>query len=140
MTQDTRVTTGQTMGLDLGDRYSQVCVLDEQGEVLEQARLRTTSAALQQRFAALPPLRVALEVGTHSPWVSRLLASCGHEVVIASGQGIPTIQRCRRKTDQSDAEALARLARSDPRLLLPIRHRSAQAQDDLAVIRSRAAL
>jgi transposase len=140
MQEHTSVTAGQTVGLDLGDRFSQVCVLDEQGEVIEQARMRTTSAALQQRFARLPPMRVALEVGTHSPWVSRLVAGCGHEVIVASGQGIPVIKRCRRKTDQTDAEALARLARSDPRLLLPIQHRSVTAQEHLAVIRSRAAL
>jgi transposase len=140
MEEHTSVATGQTVGLDLGDRFSQVCVLDAQGEVIEQARVRTTSAALQQRFAQLPPTRVALEVGTHSPWISRLLTSCGHEVVVASGQGIPAVKRCRRKTDESDAEALARLARSDPRLLLPIQHRSLTAQQDLAVIRSRAVL
>jgi len=140
MREDTSVAAGQTIGLDLGDRFSQVCVLDEQGEVIEQARVRTTSAALQQRFAQLGSTRVALEVGTHSPWVSRLLAGFGHEVVVASGQGIPAVKRCRRKTDESDAEALARLARSDPRLLLPVRHRSASAQEDLAVIRSRAVL
>ena len=140
MREHTSETKGQTIGVDLGDRFSQVCVLDELGEVIEQARVSTTASAFGNRFAQIPSTRVALEVGTHSPWISRLLTDCGHEVIIASGQGIPAIKRCRRKTDPSDAEALARLARFDPQMLLPIRHRGIEAQEHLAILRSRAAL
>lgn len=139
MKKDTSVAM-RTVGLDLGDTYSHFCVLDDDGEIVEQGRLRTTGTALQERFAQGPPLRVALEVGTHSPWISRLLASLGHEVIVTGGQGIPAVKRGRRKSDPSDAESLARLARVDPKLLRPVKHRSASAQQDLAVIRSRAAL
>src|SRR5215208_340596 len=74
-----------TAGLDLGDRYSYLCLIDsEGGEVIEEGRLRSTPEALRRRFASeRPPMRIAIEAGTHSPWVSRLLEECGHEVLVA---------------------------------------------------------
>ena len=128
-------------GLDLGDRKSQLCVLDrESGDVLEETRLVTSELALRHRFAGVSPLRIALEVGTHSPWISRLLASLGHEVIVANARKLRLIYENRRKDDRVDAEYLARLARVDPRLLSPVRHRGAASQADLAVVRSRAVL
>jgi transposase len=129
-----------TVGLDLGDRYSQFCLVDADGTVLEEGRLRTTPEALQRYFAGHPPLRVVLEVGTHSPWISRLLAECGHEALVANARKVRLIYGSDRKTDQVDAEALARLGRLDPQLLAPIHHRGAQAQADLATLRARACL
>ena len=128
-------------GLDLGDRHSRLCVLDGMsGEVSEEGRIPTTEAALRRRFAGVPPMRVALEVGTHSPWVSRLLADCGHEVIVANPRKVRLISKSRRKNDAMDALRLARLARMDPALLAPIRHRGKEAQKDLALLRSRDAL
>src|SRR3989304_5878887 len=75
--------TGVTIGVDLSDRYSSFCILDADGTVAEEGRVRTTTPALQRRFGTLAPCRVVLEVGTHSPWMSRLLAGLGHEVGIA---------------------------------------------------------
>ena len=70
-----------TAGLDLGDRYSYLCLIDtESGEVIEEGRLRTTPEGFRRRFASEQPLRIAIEAGTHSPWVSRLLEGCAHEV------------------------------------------------------------
>jgi transposase len=70
-----------TAGLDLADKYSYLCLIDSQsGEVIEEGRLRTNPEALRRRFASERPLRIAIETGTHSPWVSRLLEECGHEV------------------------------------------------------------
>ena len=69
-----------TAGLDLGDKYSYLCLIDqESGEIMEEGRLRTTPEALRRRFASERPMRIAVETGTHSPWVSRLLEECGHE-------------------------------------------------------------
>lgn len=128
-------------GLDLGDKRSQVCVLDNgSGEVVEESRLATTEAALRHRFEGVARMRIALEVGTHSPWVSRLLEELGHEVYVANARKLRLIYENRKKDDRVDAEYLARLARVDPRLLSPIHHRSAEAQADLALVRSRAAL
>jgi transposase len=85
-------------------------------------------------------MRVAVDVGTHSPWVSRLLASWGHEVLIANPRRVRRIAHSRRKCDRFDGRTLARLARLDPELLSPVRHRSAGCQRDLALLRTRAAL
>lgn len=127
-------------GLDLGDRWSQLLVLDaKSGDVIEQGRVRTTRAALLERFSC-PPMRIALEVGTHSPWVSRLLEELGHEVFVANAFKLRLIYQNRSKDDRVDAEYLARLARMDPALLSPLSHRSESAQADLAVVRAREAL
>jgi transposase len=129
-----------TVGVDLGDEHSHLCVLDAEGHVVEEARVRTTEASLRKRFAGPARLRVALETGTHSPWVSRLLEECGHEVLVAQSRKLRMISGSPSKNDRADAEMLARVARVDSQLLSPIRHRSAEAQADLAVLRSRHAL
>lgn len=132
---------GAVAGLDLGDRASQLCVLDvESGAVIEETRLATTASVLRHRFAGVGRLRIALEVGTHSPWVSRLLEDLGHEVWVANPRKLRLIYENRQKDDRVDAEYLARLARVDPRLLAPVTHRGAAAQADLARVRSRAVL
>ncbi len=129
-----------TIGLDLGDRSSWYCVLDETGEVVQEQRVATTPKAMKQVFAAMPRSRVALETGMHSPWVSRVLSELGHEVIVAHARNVRLIGESRRKDDRLDARMLARLARIDPQLLAPVKHRSAQAQADLMVIRARASL
>jgi len=129
-----------TVGIDLGDKVSRVCVLDQEGEIIEESSVKTTDGALQQRFAAMSSTRVAIEAGAHSPWVSRLLEGCGHEVLVANARKMRLIYENDRKCDRVDAESLARLARLDPKLLAPIHHRDASRQADLAVIRARAAV
>ena len=137
MTDARMISARITVGIDLGDRYSELCLLDEDGTVVENGRLRTTTAAFRRYFAGSSPLLVVIEVGTHSPWVSRLLEECGHEVIVANARKVRLIYRSDNKTDQVDAECLARLGRLDPKLLAPICHRGAEAQADLATIRSR---
>jgi transposase len=130
-----------TAGLDLGDKYSYLCLIDQQsGEVIEEGRLRTTPEAFKLRFSSEQPLRIAIEAGTHSPWVSRVLEECGHEVLVANARKLRLIYANKRKTDEIDAENLARLARLDPRLLYPLKHRGEDSQAHLAIIRSRQAL
>src|SRR3979409_911649 len=129
-----------TVGLDLGDRWSFYCVLDEAGEVLLEQKLPTTPEAMKQTFSRISQSRIALETGTHSPWVSRLLTELGHEVIVAHAQKVQLITKSSRKDDRHDAQTLARLARVDPELLGPVRHRSAKAQIHLTVIRARAEL
>ncbi len=122
-----------TIGLDLGDRNSCYCVLDEAGRIQLEQRVRTTAKALQEVFGAMPRSRVALEIGTHSPWISRLLRELGHEVIVANARKVRLIGESRKKDDRLDAQTLARLARIDPQLLCPVKHRSAQAQADLGL-------
>lgn len=129
-----------TIGMDLGDRFTHYCVLDEAGEVMVEQKLPTTRQAIKQAFGAIPSSRVALETGAHSPWVSRQLTQLGHEVIVAHARNVRLIGESSRKDDGLDARILARLARLDPRLLSPVQHRSAQAQVHLTVIRARAAL
>ena len=129
-----------TIGLDLGDRNSWYCVLDEVGQIQVEQRVRTSAKALQEVFGAMPRGRVALETGTHSPWISRLLSELGHEVIVANARKVRLIGESRKKDDRLDAQTLARLARIDPELLCPVKHRSAEAQADLSLIRARAGL
>jgi transposase len=127
--------------LDLGDKYSYLCLIDTlSGEVIEEGRLRTSPETFRRRFASEQPMRIAVETGTHSPWVSRLLRECGHEVLVANARKLRLIYANKRKTDEVDAENLARLARLDPKLLYPVEHRGEDSQAHLAIIRSRQAL
>ncbi len=129
-----------TTGLDLGDRSSWYCVLDEAGKVMLEQRVSTTPKALGEVFSTMPHSRIAVETGMHSPWVSRLLSELGHEVIVAHARNVRLIGESRKKDDRLDAQTLARLARIDPQLLCPVRHRSAKAQADLTLIRARAGL
>jgi transposase len=128
--------------LDIGDKYSYLCLIDqESGQVIEEGRLRTTPEAFRRRFASeQPPMRIAIEAGTHSPWASRVLEGCGHEVLVANARKLRLIYANKRKTDEVDAENLARLARVDPKLLYPLKHRGEECQAHMAIVRSRQAL
>ena len=129
-----------TVGLDLGDRYCQICVLDETGDVTEEGRVATKPEAIRRRFFGADPLRIVLEAGTHSPWISRLLAELGHDVIVANPRKLRLIYQNDSKSDRVDAEYLARVGRLDPALLAPLAHRAAETQSDLALVRSRNAL
>lgn len=126
-----------TMGVDLGDRWSHVCALDGKGEVVETTRVRTSPEGFTRLFGSRAHARVAVEVGAQSRWVSELLESLGHEVLVANARQVRLIYGGRHKDDQLDAEKLARLARFDPSLLAPIKHRGRKVQGDLAVIKAR---
>jgi transposase len=129
-----------TIGLDLGDKTSRYCVLNSEGGIVQEGSVGTTRKAMLEQFGKVQRCRIAMEVGTHSPWLSRLLGELGHEVIVANARQVQLISASSRKDDRVDAETLARLARIDPQLLRPIRHRSEEAQKDLLVIRIRAAL
>ena len=125
------------MGLDLGDRFTEGCVLDEQGDVIERFRVRTRTGDLSKVLGAYGPSRVVLEVGTNSPWISRLVTSCGHGTIVANPRRVRLIAENDSKNDSVDAELLARLARINPGLLKPIVHRGEQAQRDRILIQAR---
>lgn len=129
-----------TIGVDLGDRTSHYCAMSAAGEVLFERSAPTTKKGITAVFEALAGCRVVMEVGTHSPWVSRLVASYGHEVLVANPRQLKLISQSSRKNDRVDAQMLARLGRVDPELLRPIRHRSETAQRDLLKVKVRATL
>ena len=129
-----------TIGLDLGDRSSCWCALGADGEVVARGEEVSEPQPLKLFFGRIPASLVALEVGSHSPWISRLLEKLGHEVVVANARRVKLISESSRKNDAVDAELLARLARADRYLLSPVRHRGVEAQADLMGIRVRAQL
>ncbi|MCI0355180.1 MAG: IS110 family transposase [Acidobacteria bacterium] len=129
-----------TVGLDVGDKLCQVCVLNGEGTVVRREAVAAHAKALAKWAVNYRGARVVLEVGTHSPWMSRLLAGLGVEVIVANARKLKLIGENERKTDERDAELLARLGRADPKLLYPIHHRGAEAQADLARLRARDAL
>jgi transposase len=130
-------TARTTIGLDIGDRQSHFCSIDDAGEIIARGKVRTTQPALHQYFAGLMPSCIALEAGTHSMWIERLAKSLGHETIVANAREVSKIHKNDRKNDRTDAEILARLARVDPVLLCPITHRDEEMHHDLAVIRAR---
>ena len=129
-----------TVGIDLGDKKSEYFVIDEEGTEVVQGSVKTTPAAFMEAFGEMARCRIAIEVGSHSRWVSERLTAMGQEVLVADPRRVPLISNSNDKSDGVDAEMLARLARVDPQLLHPIRHRGMEAQKDLTVIRARAAL
>lgn len=141
MENSIRVEVQAVVGVDLGDRSSQICCLDrETGAILEEKRLSTTSASFQRYFEGRSPCLVIVESGTHTPWVRRLLVSLGHQVIVANASKVRAISASLRKTDERDARCLAQLGRVDPELLSPIHTRSEEAQKAMAVVRSREGL
>lgn len=131
---------GLTIGIDLGDKRSDYCVLDSAGQKVLEASLSNTAASLAKHFCGLKRARLALETGAQSGWISRELEALGHEVIVANARELRAISGSGRKSDRRDAEKLARYARVDPAILRPVRVRGAQAQLDLGRIRARDAL
>ena len=130
-----RVVVEEVVGLDVGDKWSELCYVTLlSGEEIRKDRVRTTPQVMARYFSQLQPRRLVLEVGPHSPWMSRLLAECGHEVLVVEPSSI--VGKKKRKADKIDAERLARLGR-DPRKVTLVHHRSPEAQADLAIVRSR---
>ena len=140
MRKATTIRRRVTIGLDVSDRHCRVCVLDARGQIEREDRMRTTPEAVDAWFGGYAHARVVLEVGPHSPWLSRLLKTQGHEVVVANPRRVRLIAEAERKSDRIDAETLARLGRADPKLLRPIEHRGEAVQQDLALLRAREGL
>lgn len=129
------------IGIDQGDEWSHLCELDEAGRVVRRERIRTTRGDYAKRFGSRRSRpRLVLEVGSHSPWSSRLLEGFGYEVIVANARRVKLIAEADRKTDRVDAETLARLGRADPALLAPIRHGQASFQQDRALLSIREGL
>lgn len=133
-------TPAMTIGIDLGDLHCHLCAMDEHGTIVEQGRLLTTQDAFLRRFTGMARARIAIEVGTHSPWIAPLLQRLGHDVFVANPRKVRAIYENEGKRDEIDAEQLCRIARLDPKLLSPIEHRPQETRADLAVVRARATL
>jgi transposase len=128
---------GRYVGIDLGDKRSRVCILDEHGNTVSEEWVVTTPDAFRKRFEGQAPMHMAMEVGTHSRWASELLRGCGHNVRVADARQLALITQSNAKSDKRDALTLARMLRADASLLSPITHRAEQLQMDLTSIRMR---
>ena len=131
------------IGIDLGDINNEICVLDYNGDILEKATIENTVSGFNtyfDRFDSPREVKIAIETGTHSPWISQLLEARGFRVLVGNTRKLRAIWDSDEKTDERDAEMLARILRFDPKLLHPIRHRSRSAHMDLAIIKGRDAL
>jgi transposase len=128
---------GITIGLDVSDRSTEAYAIDRDGEWLESWRMATKQGALREGLSRYPGARVVLEVGCHSPWISRQLKQEGYEVIVANPRRVRLIAESDRKSDRFDAEQLARLGRLDPELLAPIVHRGERAQRDRVLVLAR---
>src|SRR5690242_6040238 len=131
---------GVTIGLDVGDRSSCLCVLDASGEIVEESKVPTTRKAIEARFGSQKPVRVVLETGTHAKWLHDALGALGNEVIVADVRRLRAISDRDRKVDRKDAETLARLGRSEVRLLSRVDPRAPEGAKDLEVLRARAKL
>ena len=141
MAKTTKRAPAWTLGIDLGDRRANYCWLNAEGQCTEEGEVPQTVEALSELVGQHGErVRVAFEAGTHSGWVSDHLEDLGHQVLVANGHRLKLIAKSKRKTDRADAELLARIARSDPLLLNPIRHRGKVAREHLQLLRSRSAL
>jgi transposase len=138
----TKLSAGEklTVGLDLGDRRHHACVLDASGEILAEEVIVNTREVLTAFCARYPGATVIMETGTHSPWVSRLVATLGHPVIVANARKLRAISQSQTKSDREDAQMLARLGRADPKLLSPVRHRGEATQRALVRLKVREAL
>jgi transposase len=138
------MTTAMALGIDLGDRASHACLIDDVGLPVLRDRIRTTPESMRSFFAPFAAATnkpvIVMESGTHSRWVSELVTELGLEVVVANPSHVRLIDASKTKIDRFDAEALARLARVDVKLLHPVTHRSRQAQADLALLHTRDAI
>ncbi len=129
-----------TVGVDLGDKWSNFCVLGLDGEKLTEGELRTGQEDFAEFFQSLAASRVVMEGGTHSAWARDVVARSGHEVLVANPRQMEGPKRRKRKNDRIDAHKLARVGRMDPQSLFPIEHRSVEVRQDLVAVRARDAL
>jgi transposase len=100
------------IGFDLGKVSSQVCILTEDGELIER-RIRTDRDHFDELLGSRPRARILIETSTESEWVARHLEGLGHEVVIADTNFAPMYATRSRKvkTDKRDARTLAEACR-----------------------------
>lgn len=135
-----KCSTEFTVGIDLGDKNHEICMLDKEGEKVLRKSIKNNAKAINEffdQFEDQSKVLVAIETGTHSPWISHLLEGRGFKVLVGNSRELRIIWDTPNKNDKRDAEMLARIARFDPKLLKPVQHRNMQSHMDLAVLKAR---
>ncbi|MEE4247655.1 MAG: IS110 family transposase [Kangiellaceae bacterium] len=138
--QDTTMISSLTLGLDLGDRKTKIAVLDVDGEIVEESTVTTNPQSFKAVFSRFRGAVAAMEVGSQSRWASDLLSQLGLVVYVANPRQLKLIYQSTDKDDRLDAQRLARLARFDPSLLKPVKHRGDETQCDLEILKARGVL
>ncbi len=128
------------IGVDLGDTKHAICVTDKDGNILKEYFITITKQSFKKLIETYPQSLIAIEVGTHSPWISRYLTQLGAQVVVANARKLRAIYTNERKSDELDARMLAKIARLDIDLLHPIQHGTEEQQRDSLMIKLRASL
>ena len=125
-----------TIGIDVSDKFSQICIIDDKGETIEESRIPTKPNAFMSKFYCAPA-QIALEAGTHSQWIDKTLRELGHDVIVANPRKLKMIYMNDSKDDRVDAEQLARVRRIDPKMLAPIQHRKEEEQENMELLKAR---
>ena len=129
-----------TIGMDLGDKTSELCALNVERNIDGRATVTMNPAVLHKFFSKFKvPSRVTVivEAGTHSPWVSDQLTEMGFGVIIADPRKLKAIWSNNNKSDRNDAELLARMGQSESDLLNQVYHKEHQHRLDLLQIKAR---
>src|SRR3954465_1742293 len=100
------------IGFGLGKVSSQVCIITEDGELIER-RIKTEREHISELLGSRPLARILIESGTESEWVARHLEALGHEVVVADPNfaSMYATRSRKVKTDKRDARTLAEACR-----------------------------
>lgn len=82
--------TTLTIGMDLGDKQSELCILGG-NRAPRRSSIRTTPGDVRRVFSRVKgKATVIIEAGSQSPWVSRLLKELGHQVIVANPRKCPS--------------------------------------------------
>jgi len=132
-----------TIGMDLGDKKNYVVGLDINGNKKISKMIGNTQKQIDKffdQFIDKNNIKVLMETGTHSPWISEMLKNKNFDVVVVNSNKLPLISRSLSKNDMNDAELLAQIGMFNNKLLNTVEHRSKESRVDLTSIKSRAQL
>jgi transposase len=128
------------IGIDIGDKKNFVCILNNKGEILFRKEILNNKEQMEEYFESIEKASIVFEVGSHSPWISRLLVAIGHDVFICNPRRLATVSQNLKKSDEEDCLILAQLLLTGKHLLKQVRHANEDKMRDFLLIKSRRAL
>ena len=131
------ITKAVAVGIDVGDKHSQVCAKDAAGVVVWEKKVRTTEAGFKGALGKVAPCRIVLEAGGQTRWIKACLEGLGHEVKVADPRKLRRIFQSESKSDVRDARELAEEALWRWDRMSAVTLRSARSQEKLAVLTAR---
>jgi transposase len=126
------------VGIDVSLEFSSVCVVDETGMIVREAKVRSEPEALVAFLAGLGTAvtRVGLEAGPLSHWLHAGLAAAGHGAVLLETRHVKAaLSAMVVKTDRRDARGIAQLLRMG--WYRPVHSKSLAAQEARALLAGR---